>query len=128
MRPTFRRQLFAAAFATLALAAIPAHAQEPYPAKPIRVVVPYTPASGDTAARDAALAALHAGTAQRWQLRSLQRYLVQAPRRDVDAWLARGDVAEPLPGWFVLQDPTRYDARRGLLRDGAVLDARTLAQ
>ena len=43
MRPTFRRQLFAAAFATLALAAIPAHAQEPYPAKPIRVVVPYTP-------------------------------------------------------------------------------------
>ncbi len=92
------------------------------------VVVPYTPASGDTAARDAALAALHSGDAQRWQLRSLQRYVVQAPRRDVDVWLARGDVAEPLPGWFVLQDPTRYDARRGLLRDGAVLDARTLAQ
>lgn len=92
------------------------------------VVVPYTPASGDTAARDAASAALHAGTAQRWQLRSLQRYVVQAPRRDVDAWLARGDVAEPLPGWFVLQDEALYDARRGLLRDGAVLDARTLAQ
>ncbi|HOM13374.1 MAG TPA: CRISPR-associated endonuclease Cas3'' [Rubrivivax sp.] len=99
------------------------------------VVVPYTPASGDTTARDAALAArdaafaaLHSGDAQRWQLRSLQRYLVQAPRRDVDAWLARGDVAEPLPGWYVLKDEALYHARRGLLRDGAVLEAHTLAQ
>ena len=92
------------------------------------IVVPYAPASGDTAARDAALAALRAGDAQRWQLRSLQRFIVQAPRRDVLAWLARGDVVEPLPGWFVLTDEARYDARRGLLRDGAVLDARTLAQ
>lgn len=92
------------------------------------VVVPYAPASADTAARDAALAALQRGDAQRWQLRSLQRYIVQAPRRDVLAWLARGDVTEPLPGWFVLSDEARYDARRGLLRDGAVLDARTLAQ
>lgn len=92
------------------------------------VVVPYTPASGETAARDAALAALQGGDAQRWQLRALQRYVVQAPRRDVDVWLARGDVAEPLPGWFVLKDEALYDARRGLLRDGAVLDARTLAQ
>lgn len=92
------------------------------------VIVPYTPESGDTAARDAALAALHSGDAQRWQLRALQRYAVQAPRRDVEVWLARGDVAEPLPGWYVLKDEALYDARRGLLRDGAVLDARTLAQ
>ena len=67
-------------------------------------------------------------SAERWQLRALQRYVVQAPRRDVMAWLARGDVAEPMPGWFVLRDPMLYHPRRGLLREGAVLDARTLAQ
>lgn len=43
MRSTFRRHLFAAALGALALAAAPARAQEPYPTKPIRVVVPYTP-------------------------------------------------------------------------------------
>ena len=92
------------------------------------VIVPYSPVATNTTARDAALGALRAGSAERWHLRALQRYVVQTPRRDVLAWLARGDVAEPMPGWFVLQDETRYDLRRGLLRDGAVLDARTLAQ
>ncbi|MFO1294239.1 MAG: CRISPR-associated helicase Cas3' [Rubrivivax sp.] len=92
------------------------------------VIVPYAPASGDATGRDAALAALQAAAAERWQLRALQRYVVQAPRRDVMAWLARGDVAEPMPGWFVLRDPMLYHPRRGLLREGAVLDARTLAQ
>ncbi|MCX7901791.1 MAG: CRISPR-associated endonuclease Cas3'' [Burkholderiaceae bacterium] len=95
------------------------------------VVVPYSGAAMDTSARDqrdAALGSLNAGRAERWQLRALQRFVVQAPRRDVRAWLERGDVAEPMPGWYLLRDETRYDARRGLLRDGAVLDARTLAQ
>ncbi|MDM0024334.1 tripartite tricarboxylate transporter substrate binding protein [Variovorax saccharolyticus] len=42
---TFRRKLLAAGLAAFALAgaAAPAAAQEAYPAKPIRVVVPYTP-------------------------------------------------------------------------------------
>ena len=44
MRPTFRRQLFAAAFATLALAAIPAHAATP------RRRLPYTPWIAEVAA------------------------------------------------------------------------------
>jgi CRISPR-associated endonuclease/helicase Cas3 len=92
------------------------------------VVVPYAPASGDTAARDAALAALERGEPERWQLRALQRYVVQAPQRDVMRWLARGDVAEPSPGWFVLRDAPRYDPRRGLLREGAALDAASLFQ
>ncbi|MDR2154413.1 MAG: tripartite tricarboxylate transporter substrate binding protein [Burkholderiaceae bacterium] len=38
-----RRAIFTAALATLALCAGPASAQEPFPSKPIRVVVPYTP-------------------------------------------------------------------------------------
>ena len=95
------------------------------------VVVPYQRADGDAAGQDRtdkALAALRRGDIERWQLRALQRLVVQAPRRDVLAWLARGDVEEPIPGWFVLRDETRYDLRRGLLREGAVLDARTLAQ
>jgi CRISPR-associated endonuclease/helicase Cas3 len=92
------------------------------------VVVPYEPASADTAARDAALAALHRGSAERWHLRALQRYVVQAPERDVSRWQARGEVEEPMPGWFVLRNDTLYDPRRGLLREGAVLDAATLVQ
>jgi len=92
------------------------------------VVVPYAPTSGDSAARDAALAALETGHVERWQLRALQRYVVQARQRDVTHWLGRGDVAEPLPGWFVLRDERLYDPRRGLLREGAVLDAAGLFQ
>ncbi|WOP16808.1 tripartite tricarboxylate transporter substrate binding protein [Ottowia sp. SB7-C50] len=43
MRSTFRRQWLAAALGSLMLVAAPAGAQETYPTKPIRVVVPYTP-------------------------------------------------------------------------------------
>lgn len=92
------------------------------------VVVPYVPGDGDTARRDGALAALQAGHAERWQLRALQRYVVQAPARDVARWQSCGDVIEPMPGWFVLRDAARYDARRGLLREGAALDVRSLVQ
>lgn len=92
------------------------------------VVVTYEPAGGDTTARDAAIVALRRGDAERWHLRALQRYVVQAPRRDVLGWLGRGDVEEPMPGWFILRDLARYDGRRGLLREGAALDARTLVQ
>lgn len=43
MRSIFRRQWLAAALGSLMLVAAPAGAQETYPTKPIRVVVPYTP-------------------------------------------------------------------------------------
>lgn len=92
------------------------------------IVVPYTPANGATERQTHALAALEGGTAERWQLRVLQRHVVQARRGEVMGWLACGDVTEPLPGWFVLKDEQRYDARFGLLPHGAVLDARTLVQ
>lgn len=92
------------------------------------IVVPYTPVGGNSERHTQALAALEAGVAERWQLRILQRHVVQARRREVLGWLALGDVTEPLPGWFLLKDEQRYDARFGLLPDGAVLDARTLVQ
>jgi CRISPR-associated endonuclease/helicase Cas3 len=108
----------------------------------VSVVVPYQAAGPDAAAsaqelqareRQAdrvrqARAALATGRADRWHLRVLQRYVVQVRRREVLSGLARGDFTEPLPGWFVLQDEQRYDARRGLLADGAPLDAGTLVQ
>jgi CRISPR-associated endonuclease/helicase Cas3 len=94
----------------------------------VSVVVPYVPAQGPDGRAEQALAALKAGTAERWQLRLLQRYVVQARQREVLMGLDRGDFSEPLPGWFVLQDAPRYDARFGLLPDGAVLDAQTLVQ
>lgn len=92
------------------------------------LVVPYVPAGGPSETHALALAALQAGTAERWQLRQLQRYVVQARRRDALVWLARGQVSEPLPGWFVLRHEQRYDPRFGLLPDGASLDAQTLVQ
>lgn len=92
------------------------------------LVVPYTPAAGPNAHVEHAMAALQAGTAGRWQLRQLQRYVVQLRRRDALVWQARGDVVEALPGWFVLKDMHRYDKRFGLLPDGSQLDAQTLVQ
>jgi CRISPR-associated endonuclease/helicase Cas3 len=94
----------------------------------VSIVVRYEPASRDTAARDAAFAALESGRAERWHLRTLQRYVVQARRRDAVRWLADGDLIEPMAGWFVLVDELRYDERFGLLSEGAPLDAATLAQ
>ncbi len=94
----------------------------------VSVVVPYAPACGPDERARQALAALQAGTAERWHLRVLQRYVVQARQREVIAGLARGDFSEPLPGWFVLKDALRYDARFGLLAEGAVLDAQSLVQ
>lgn len=92
------------------------------------VVVPYVPEAGLSDNQSLALAALQAGSAERWQLRLLQRFVVQARRRDALTWLARGDLIEPLPGWFVLRDDQRYDTRFGLLPEGALLDAQTLVQ
>lgn len=92
------------------------------------VVVPYQAAKGQDERVEQAREALTAGRAERWHLRVLQRYVVQARRREVLAGLTRGDFAEPLPGWFVLHDEQRYDARLGLLAEHAVLDPQTLFQ
>lgn len=94
----------------------------------ISIVVPYEPVSGDVNSRNGALEALDRGVAERWQLRLLQRYIVQARQKDALVWLAQGDLREPMPGWFVLADATRYDERFGLLAEGAVLDPASLAQ
>jgi CRISPR-associated endonuclease/helicase Cas3 len=94
----------------------------------VAVVVPYLPRSNPDERATQALAALKAGIAERWHLRALQRYVVQARRREVQAGLARGDFSEPLPGWLVLNDDQRYSVRFGLLADGAVLDTATLFQ
>ncbi len=94
----------------------------------VTIVVPYTPPKGTDERAAQARAALRAGSAERWHLRVLQRYVVQARRREVQAGLARGDFAEPLPGWLVLNDEQRYSARFGLLAEGAMLDAATLFQ
>ncbi|MBK6789805.1 MAG: CRISPR-associated endonuclease Cas3'' [Betaproteobacteria bacterium] len=94
----------------------------------VAVVVPYTPDGGADPRHGLALAALRAGTAERWHLRVLQRSVVQARQREVLAGLARGDFSEPVPGWFVLNDEQRYSRRFGLLAEGAVLDAPSLVQ
>ncbi|MBK6659593.1 MAG: CRISPR-associated endonuclease Cas3'' [Proteobacteria bacterium] len=94
----------------------------------VAVVVPYESSAGDDERRLQAHAALVAGNAERWHLRMLQRYVVQARRHEVQAGLARGDFVEPLPGWIILRDEQRYSTRYGLLAEGAVLDAATLVQ
>jgi len=94
----------------------------------VAVVVPYVPQAGPDERMAQAQGALKAGSAERWHLRVLQRVVVQARRREVQAGLARGDFSEPLPGWLVLNDDQRYSLRFGLLAEGAVLDAGTLVQ
>jgi len=94
----------------------------------VAVVAPYNPQAGSDERMTQALGALKAGSAERWHLRVLQRYVVQARRREVLTGLARGDFSEPLPGWLVLNDDQRYSVRFGLLAEGAVLDAGTLFQ
>jgi CRISPR-associated endonuclease/helicase Cas3 len=94
----------------------------------VAVVVRYAPAAGTDERVAKALNALEAGVAERWHLRVLQRFVVQARQREVLAGLARDDFTEPIPGWFVLRDELRYDNRFGLLAESAALDARTLVQ
>lgn len=92
------------------------------------VVVSYAPDAGPDERVNHALAALNAGDAERWHLRTLQRLVVQARIRDLRIGLDRGDFTESLPGWYVLKDTARYSPRFGLLSEGAVLDAATLVQ
>ena len=94
----------------------------------VAVVVPYIPDAGPDERVELATQALIAGRAERWQLRLLQRRVVQARRRQLAQGLSQGDFVEPLPGWFVLADAGRYSHRFGLLADGAPLDAASLVQ
>jgi CRISPR-associated endonuclease/helicase Cas3 len=83
----------------------------------VSVIVPYV--SADPEARDVAplIDRLRAGDSDRWLLRALQRFVVQLRRRAADPWQQRRDIEEVLPGMFVLINPIRYDARRGLVTD-----------
>ncbi len=96
------------------------------------VIVAYESASPDTHLAVSVIAPLIArirkGDTDRWLLRALQRYTVNARRKQVEKWQGRGDVEEVLPGMYVLTDSMRYDDRYGLLPEGQVLDVATLVQ
>lgn len=83
----------------------------------VSLVVPYH--SSTPGARNPAplIAQLRQGDADRWLLRALQRQVVQVRRHAIAAWQTGGEVKEVLPGLFVLDNPLRYDARRGLITD-----------
>ena len=83
----------------------------------ISLIVPY--ASADPSARDVAplIARLRSQDSDRWLLRALQRFTVNARRRAVLPLHQCGDIEEVLPGMFVLINPIRYDPRRGFIDD-----------
>ena len=90
------------------------------------VIVPY--ASEGKASIEPLINKLRHGDIDRWLLRSLQRYTVTVRRKQMQAWQARGDVRELVPGMYLLIDQLRYDDRLGLLPDGQALDAASLVQ
>lgn len=90
------------------------------------VIVPYRSSTPGAVEIDKLVALLRRGDTDRWLLRSLQRYIVNARRRQVQAWQQRGDVQEVQPGLFLLIDALRYDKRFGLLPQGQPLDAASL--
>jgi CRISPR-associated endonuclease/helicase Cas3 len=93
----------------------------------VSVVVPYhSPSAG---ARPVAplIERLKRGDTDRWLLRALQRYIVNARRKPLEPWQRAGDVVELQSGLFVLVDTLRYDNRRGLLMDKQAIDASSLA-
>ena len=92
------------------------------------VIVPYESRAPDARSIRMLIARLRPGDSDRWLRRALQRYTVNARRRQVTVWQQRGDVEEVQPGLFVLIDELRYDARYGLLPEGRVLDAASLVQ
>jgi CRISPR-associated endonuclease/helicase Cas3 len=90
------------------------------------VIVPY--ASRDIANVELLIQKVRAGSADRWLLRKLQRYLVTVRRKQVEAWQISGDVLPLVPGMYLLVDRLRYDERLGLLPEGNALDAASLVQ
>jgi CRISPR-associated endonuclease/helicase Cas3 len=94
----------------------------------IGVIVPYLSPSVGARPVGPLIKRLRSGDTDRWLLRALQRYLVMARRREVEAWQRCGDVFEVQPGQFLLIDELRYDAHCGLLAEGRSLSAASLVQ
>jgi CRISPR-associated endonuclease/helicase Cas3 len=92
------------------------------------VIVPYESPSPEARSIRMLAASLRRGDTDRWLLRALQRYTVNARRKQVAVWQQRGDVLEVQPGLFLLIDELRYDARYGVLPEGRSLDAVSLVQ
>lgn len=88
------------------------------------VIVPYISAGKQSI--EPLINKLRSGDTDRWLLRQLQRYTVTARRKQVEAWQARGDVQELVPGMYLLIDELRYDSGLGLLSEGNALDAASL--
>lgn len=74
------------------------------------------------------IAKLEAGEADRWLLRSVQRYVLNIRQRQLDELLHTGAVRMLACGIYVLEDDTRYDRRYGLLPRDNPLDALTMVQ
>ena len=92
------------------------------------VIVPYESTAPDKVIIGPLIERLRRGDTDRWLLRALQRYIVNARRRQVETWQQRGDVLELQPGLYLLVDSLRYDERRGLLPEGSTLTATSLVQ
>ena len=92
------------------------------------VIVAYESQTADARAVHPLIERLRNGDTDRWLLRALQRYTVTLRRRQIEQWQRQGDVVEIQPGSFLLVDELRYDARRGLLAEGQVLNAASLVQ
>ncbi len=83
----------------------------------VSVIVPYESDDPKAHAVQPLIQKLRSKNTDRWLLRALQRYTVQVRQRTAAPWQLRGDVKEVLPNLFVLTNPLRYDARRGLITD-----------
>ena len=82
------------------------------------VIVCYRGPDGQDATVDQRLAQLRQGGAERWLLRTLQRYTVSIRQRDAQRLLEQGDIEELLPGLFVQVSDVLYDPVLGLCVDG----------
>lgn len=74
------------------------------------------------------IAQLARGDADRWLLRSVQRYVLNIRQRQLDELLKTRAVTALASGIHLLEDDNRYDARFGLLPSDNPLDALTLVQ
>ncbi|MBK1718605.1 CRISPR-associated helicase Cas3' [Thiocystis violacea] len=83
------------------------------------VIVLYPGPDGAGATIDVLLRTLRKDGPERWLMRKLQRYTVNIPRREALRLMGQGDLEEVIPGLFVQVSDTLYDARLGLLPEGA---------
>jgi hypothetical protein len=90
------------------------------------VIVPYESDAADARPIGPLIERLRRGPTDRWLMRALQRYSVNARRKQVEVWQRRGDALELVPGLFVLVDELRYDRRFGLLSEDRSLSVESL--